>query len=236
MEAPLNKFVTYKRVSTQKQKDQGDSFVIQQGIIEKFLTQNNFGNYEIVGNYEEVETGTGRKKRKIVYDAINFCKENNATLIVATLWRFSRDNNFLEQVFNMNVEFIACDFPLLKDAALNRLILTIFVAVGAYEAAAIRERVRNGVRHAISKGKLVGYPGHKNKNNNLAHGRKQSAISRQGAAANNVNNTTSLLAIQQLKSDDKSWAEVATLLNTAGFRTSRGRLWGRQTVRQKAGG
>ena len=84
MEKDKGQYVSYLRVSTQKQGYSGLGLEAQKEIIKKYLHEKN-----PISEFVEVESGrkTNRPKLK---DALALCRKTGATLIVAKLDRLAR--------------------------------------------------------------------------------------------------------------------------------------------------
>jgi DNA invertase Pin-like site-specific DNA recombinase len=91
MPAHHGKFVSYYRVSTDKQGKSGLGLDAQKAAVEDRL---NGGRWQIVGEFVEVESGK-RASRPQLDAAIAACKKQKAKLIVAKLDRLSRNVSFL---------------------------------------------------------------------------------------------------------------------------------------------
>jgi DNA invertase Pin-like site-specific DNA recombinase len=92
------KFVSYLRVSTQRQGQSGLGLEAQQDFVLRFL---NGGKHELLGEFVEIESGRkGSKNRPQLMAALAECKAQKATLIIAKLDRLSRDVRFFLEVLD----------------------------------------------------------------------------------------------------------------------------------------
>src|SRR4051812_31092659 len=98
------KFVAYYRVSTGKQ-DNG--IEAQKQAVARYLASL---NCELLGNFEEVESGANNARPQLAA-AVKLAKAQKAILVIAKLDRLSRDAEFLLNLQNSNVDFVACDMP-----------------------------------------------------------------------------------------------------------------------------
>jgi DNA invertase Pin-like site-specific DNA recombinase len=87
----MEKFVSYLRVSTDRQGKSGLGLEAQRHQVEQHL--NSVGG-DLVSELVEVESGK-RNNRPKVHEAIALAKAHNATLIIAKLDRLSRNTLFL---------------------------------------------------------------------------------------------------------------------------------------------
>jgi len=101
------KFVAYYRVSTEKQEQSGLGLEAQKSAVEKYL---NGGNWELVGEFVEVESGK-RKNRPQLNAALALSKKQKATLIIAKLDRLARNLHFISGLMEARIEFLAVDNP-----------------------------------------------------------------------------------------------------------------------------
>ena len=131
MEKDKGQYVSYLRVSTQKQGYSGLGLEAQKEIIKKYLHEKN-----PISEFVEVESGrkTNRPKLK---DALALCRKTGATLIVAKLDRLARNVSFLSNLLESDVEIVFCDFP-----QANKMVLHILAAISQYEAELTASRTK----------------------------------------------------------------------------------------------
>lgn len=156
------KFVTYFRVSTQRQGQSGLGLDAQHETVKNYLKG---GNWEVVGEYTEVETGKGSNalsRRPQLAAALALCKKTGARLLVAKLDRLARNVHFISGLMESNVKFVACDLP-----EANELTLHIMSAFAAHEAKRISERTRDALRAAKARGVVLGKAGPANLKSNV---------------------------------------------------------------------
>ena len=107
MPAPI---IAYYRVSTQGQGRSGLGLEAQRKAVENFAAAENF---EIVGEFEEVETGKGSDaldRRPKLTEALKVAKKLKAPIVVAKLDRLSRDVHFISGLMAQKVPFIVAAF------------------------------------------------------------------------------------------------------------------------------
>lgn len=216
--AAAHRYVAYYRVSTAKQGASGLGLEAQKAAVRQFV-----GCTEcIIDEYTEVETGK-RNDRPELAAAIAAAKKHGAKLVVAKLDRLSRNAAFLLTLKESGVEFQACDVP-----ELNTLTLGVFASVAQFERERISERTKAALQAKIAQGHSLGVAGAANlvKSNAAQKG----ADARKHAARTNEHNVRAAAMAQALKSSNKTLRGIADALNTAGFKTSRGELWGASSV------
>lgn len=204
-----SRYVAYLRVSTQRQGSSGLGLQAQQEIISKYLN----GNSPIA---EFVEVESGRKSdRPQLHEALELCKKEKATLIVAKMDRLSRNVAFTSQLLDSGIEIVFCDFP-----KANRLVLTIISAISEYEAGLIRQRTKAALQVKKEQGCKLGKP--ENLMRNLDRAIANSRKTNMEKAKNNPNNRRAVALLRNLVKTTSNLSEMARLLNDEGFVTSRG--------------
>lgn len=144
------KFVAYYRVSTGRQGKSGLGLDAQR---ERVLSYLNGGNWSLVGEFTEVESGR-MNDRPALESAIKLCKKERATLVVATLDRLTRDLAFGAMLLNdRQVKFVCADFP-----EASREMLQMRMVFAEWEARKIGERTKAALGELKKKGKKLGSP------------------------------------------------------------------------------
>ena len=98
------KYVAYYRVSTAKQGQSGLGLEAKHLAVEEFL-QDRPG--ELMGQYTEVETGTGSNaltRRPELAIALKQCKREGATLVLAKPNRLGRNVHFVSGLLESGVQ------------------------------------------------------------------------------------------------------------------------------------
>src|SRR6476659_656273 len=101
------RYVSYLRVSTDRQGRSGLGLEAQRKAVEDFL---NGGRWDLIAEFVEVESGK-RDDRPKLAEALGLCRLHNATLVIAKLDRLSRDAAFLLGLQKAGVRFVAADMP-----------------------------------------------------------------------------------------------------------------------------
>lgn len=139
-------YVSYIRVSTERQGVSGLGLSAQQSAIQAHMRDN--PEWSIAKEFCEVETGT-RSDRPQLLMALAYCRLIGATLLVARLDRLSRNVAFLSTLMEQGVPFTAADMPFADETQLQ-----VMIVFAAHEAKKIRERTKAAL--AQSKKKLGG--------------------------------------------------------------------------------
>lgn len=143
----MNTYCTYLRVSTQRQGAQGLGIAAQRNMCENFIKQN---KGKQVQEFMDVESGTHRD-RKGLWQAIDYCKKNGCSLVIAKLDRMSRDVEFTFKVINTGIDIHFTDMPVL-----NSMILGVFAAVAQYEREMVSTRTKQALAVKKSRGVKLG--------------------------------------------------------------------------------
>lgn len=211
------KYVAYLRVSTQKQGYSGLGLEAQREIIHNHL-------HDTIPIAEFVEVESGRKSdRPKLKEALALCRKDGATLIVAKLDRLARSVSFLSNLLESDVDIVFCDFP-----QANKMVLHIISAISQYEAELIAARTKASLQAKKARGFKLGNPEH------LLNKHKQaiqnSIRTCRVKAENNPNNKRAVAMLRILMKENRSYSEMASILNQENFVTSRGCSFTKSTV------
>lgn len=211
------KYVAYLRVSTQKQGYSGLGLEAQREIIHNYL-------HDITPISEYVEIESGRKSdRPKLKEALTLCRKDNATLIVAKLDRLARSVSFLSNLLESDVDIVFCDFP-----QANKMVLHIISAISQYEAELIAARTKASLQAKKARGFKLGNPEHLLTKHKQAI--QNSIKTCRAKADNNPNNKRAVAILRILVKENRSYSEMANILNQEGFVTSRGSSFTKSTV------
>jgi DNA invertase Pin-like site-specific DNA recombinase len=143
------KFLSYLRVSTDKQGRSGLGLEAQRDAVSRYL---NGGRWKLVAEYVEVESGK-RNSRPQLQAAISHAKATGAKLVIARLDRLARNLYFVSSLQERGVDFVAADMP---DA--NRLTIHIIAAVAEAVGRTISENTKTALAAAKARGVKLGNP------------------------------------------------------------------------------
>lgn len=206
------KYIAYYRVSTKRQGESQLGLKAQKHAVERFISPE-----MIDKEFTEVETGTSKKYRPILNEAIELCKNTGATLIIAKLDRLARNVSFVSSLMDSKVKFKAVDMP-----QANELTIHIMSAIAQHEAKAISKRVKEGLAQSTKK---LGTPA-----NLTEEARLRGLESIRHKAKNNPNNKRALAFIKIMPYKEMKLRELAEELNSNGFKTSTGKDFGTTQV------
>ena len=210
-------YVSYLRVSTQKQGHSGLGLEAQREIIQKHL-------YDTIPITEFIEIESGRKKnRPKLKEALDLCRKTGATLIVAKLDRLARNVSFLSSLLESDVEIVFCDFP-----QANKMVLHILSAISQYEAELTASRTKSALQAKKARGCKLGNPEHLLGKHDQAI--QNSIMTCKTKADNNPNNKRAVAMLRTLVKEEHTLKEMADILNREGFVTSKGACFSKATV------
>jgi DNA invertase Pin-like site-specific DNA recombinase len=161
------KFVSYLRVSTDRQGKSGLGLEAQQKAVADYL---NGGSWQLVGEFVEVESGRNSDRRELE-SALALCRAHRAALVVANVSRLTRSVAFLSQLLAADVEIRFVDLPAIEGAT-GRFMLQQMASVAELEAGLIGERTKKALAAAKARGvKLGGFRGRAGTAEDCAKGR-----------------------------------------------------------------
>lgn len=213
----MKKYAIYIRVSTQKQGVSGLGLESQKKICEDYV-QSVKG--EVIAEFKDVESGKHRDRPGLI-DAVNFCKANKCTLLLATLSRLARDVEFTFKIVNSGIDIHFVDMP-----EMNTLTLGIFATVAQYERELTSERTKKALKAKKDRGFKLGAQ----KGIDTTKAWQQSAKVKRERAQKDPNNRIIWEMFTQAKEftkdgktpTSKEFERISGKLNRIGIRTSQG--------------
>jgi DNA invertase Pin-like site-specific DNA recombinase len=198
-----NRYITYYRVSTDRQGRSGLGLEAQQEAVHQYL----FGKTaDVIAEYVEVESGANNDRPKLK-EALAACRREKATLLIAKLDRLARSVSFISNLMDSTTDFVAVDMP-----HASRLVLHVMAAFAEHERDMIRERTKAALAAAKARGVRLGVNG-----SVLAARHKADAIAYAETLRSAIN-----AAIQ---SGARTTREIADYLNAVGIPSRQSRRW-----------
>ncbi len=204
------KFIAYYRVSTQKQGQSGLGLDAQKQAVLNYL---NGGNWKLVQEVVEVETGKGSDaldRRPQLKAAIDACKKQKATLIIAKLDRLARNVHFVSGLLESGVDFVCADMP-----QANKVMLQMYSVMAEWERDQISTRTKAALQAAKVRGVVLGVAGAANLKPNIEQ--RQQAASEFAGKLKNV--------IEGMKARGLTQRAMCEELNSLGVKTAKGGQW-----------
>src|SRR5262245_20387959 len=144
------RYVSYLRVSTPKQGENGLGVEAQREAVRRYLLSH---HGEQIAEFVEVESGK-RSDRPQMAAAVVLAKKRKATLLVAKLDRLSRSVAFIATLMDSKgFDLAIADVP-----GANRLTLHELAAAAEHERHMIGERTRHALAAAKARGIKLGNP------------------------------------------------------------------------------
>jgi len=219
--------VVYYRVSTKKQGESGLGLEAQRTYVKHFYQQ------EPLAELVETVSGKDVANRPQLRHAMALCKKHKATLVVAKIDRLSRNTEQALRIYSeLEGRLESCDIP-----NLDKFTLTLFMAIADRETELVRIRTKAALDE---KRKQVG---EWRKPTELFQSGKASLLgtaAKKEKALTNENNLKAADYIKQLrdnkvdKTDEegkptgemrqRTWREIADILNSKGFKSSKGHV------------
>lgn len=161
----MTKYVTYTRVSTQKQGVSGLGLEAQEMAVAHYIAAR---PGDVIGRFAETESGKSHVNRPELAKAIALCKKEGAVLLIAKLDRLARDLHFISGLMK-EVDFVAADMP-----NADKFMIHIYAAMAEREREMISERTKAAFKAAERRNGFMPGVGGRQKNAAKAASRAQS--------------------------------------------------------------
>jgi DNA invertase Pin-like site-specific DNA recombinase len=215
----MKKYIAYYRVSRKEQGISGLGLAAQRTSVTAYAKAQ---DAIIIEEYTEVETGTNKRERIEIQNAIARAKQEGAVLIIAKLDRLARQVTFVSSLLDSGIEFVAVDMP-----TANNFTIHIFSALAEQEAKLISSRTKQALAELKNSGVALGTP----KNLDCAARAKGVQKIRENAT-NNDRNRQAQSVIMSCKEKGMSYRQIANYLNQLNFKTRYGNEFMAPTVHQ----
>ncbi|CAH9013546.1 putative resolvase [Vibrio phage 277E43-1] len=226
-----NKFVIYKRLSKENKGKAQHGFNSQMLDIQYYLET--VSNSEIIGEYQEFVSG-GADVKPELEKAMEHCRKEGATLLIAKLDRLSRRVSQIACAMEGDVKFKVSTMP-----SANNLQLHLYAMLAEEERTNIRNRVKRGLEAAKAKGIKLGGASEvwktnfqKNKAAGLHKKTKEYSAARENRVLIAKAISSFVKTVQSVNRDEKGikLVDIATHLNNNKFKTPRGGMFAANSV------
>lgn len=198
-----SRFVAYYRVSTDRQGRSGLGLEAQREAVRSYVAQR---GGDVLDEFTEVETGK-RADRPQLAAALEACRRQKATLVIAKLDRLARNMAFVANLMEGRVDFVAADMP-----SADKFMIHIFAALAEEEGRRISQRTKAALAAAKARGVQLGRAGAI-----LAQRNREAAQAR----ADDLAATVRAIRLEGAR----TYRDVARELNARGVSTPMGKQW-----------
>jgi DNA invertase Pin-like site-specific DNA recombinase len=216
----MSQYVIYYRVSTKKQGESGLGLDAQRAYVDYF-----YRGKSILAELTDIRSGKTISQRPELQKALALCQQQGAILVVAKIDRLSRDTEQALQIYReLDGRLESCDIP-----NLDKFTLTLFMAIADRERELIGLRTKQALdqkRKQVGEWRKGG--GNEKK---AAAGLIGAEMAREQINGNENKRRAKVLATT-LRSAGKNLQAIADQLNTAGFKTVRGKTFDATRVRR----
>lgn len=220
------RFVSYLRVSTDRQGRSGLGLDAQRSAVTAFL---NGGDWSLVAEFVEIETGKNNDRPQLAL-ALERCRLTGGTLVVAKIDRLARNARFLLSVVEGSGDggVVFCDLPNLPAGPVGKFMLTQMAAVAELEAGLISQRTKAALAAAKERGtKLGGWRGGPVVDHRLATEARQKAADAFAAGVAPI--------ARSLRQTGLSLRQIGEKLTVDGIQTAHGGQWSADAVKRVMG-
>lgn len=209
MSTSTKQYVVYTRVSTAEQGKSGLGLEAQERDIELYLTNYSEKPYEVIGEFQDVLSGTTDDRPELA-KALNLARKTGAELLVAKLDRLSRKVSFIAALMDDHkVKLRVASMP-----NADKFQLHIYAALAEQERDFISKRTTAALAAAKARGVKLG-------------GLRDKTMKRNEAIQEKAKREADkvMKVIGPLKAAGQSLAAIAGTLNDMKVPTSRGGQW-----------
>lgn len=145
----------YARISTNDQ-----STLMQENELKHYAARR---GWCIVKTYRDKGVSGARTRRPALDELFVDCRRGKIDVVL--VWKFDRFARSLKQLVNaldlfrhLGINFVSCTEAVDTSVPYGELVFQIFGAIAQFERVLIGERVKAGLAHARSRGKVLGRP------------------------------------------------------------------------------
>lgn len=212
----MQKFISYRRVSTIEQGKSGLGLEAQSAAIARVVADR---GGRLIEDFEEVQSGKGSdalNRRPVLAQALKAAKAKKATLVVSRLDRLSRNLHFVSGLIDQG----ACDLLVADMPQADKRMLQVFAMVGEWERDAIASRISAALQAKKDRGESVGH---------VASLQPFNTQRADDAARFAAGMRPTLLAFYAQRMTQRQMVDA---LNSAGTRTAKGGPWSQMQLQR----
>jgi|TARA_R110002020_G_C16309517_1_gene773711 DNA invertase Pin-like site-specific DNA recombinase len=212
----MQRYVIYRRVSTQEQGRSGLGLDAQDRDIGLFLEGFSEVPYEVLGAFTDVLSGASDDRPELA-QALELVRKEKATLLVAKLDRLSRKVSFIATLMDDKaVQLRVASMP-----SADKFQLHIYAALAEQEREFISARTKAALAEAKARGVKLG-------------GLRDRTMKRNEVVQANARTRAEKVAqiVQPLRLQGASLRQIADALNTSAVPTARGGQWQASQVKR----
>ena len=209
--------VAYYRVSTVKQGQSGLGLEAQRASVLSYASSQGL---TVVEEFTEVETGTRKRRRPQLEEALAHTRRVGGTLLIAKLDRLARNVAVVATLMESGVRFVAVDMP-----EADNLTIHVMAAVAEREAQLISSRTKAALGARKARGLKLGKP-----ENLTLEARKAGAETTRQRAIRDMRTVAAYAGA--LRKQGMTLRAVAAELEQHGFQTRRGGPWSATQVKR----
>ncbi|UDF29944.1 UNVERIFIED_ORG: recombinase family protein [Roseateles sp. XES5] len=210
----MKRYVIYTRVSTAEQGKSGLGLEAQERDIHLFLQNFSETPWEIIGEFQDVQSGKVDDRPELV-KALQLARKEKAELLVAKLDRLSRDVEFIARTIKQATIRVA-SMPHADNFQLH-----IYAALAEQEREFISKRTKAALKVAKDRGRQLGGLRDKTMKRNEAIQEKA-----------RIEAERVMKIVGPLRNAGQTLATIAGTLNDMEVRTSRGGQWTAMQVKR----
>jgi DNA invertase Pin-like site-specific DNA recombinase len=203
----MERYVIYTRVSTAEQGKSGLGLEAQQRDIELYLQNFSETPWEIIGEFQDVQSGKVAERPELL-KALQLARKEKAELLVAKLDRLSRDVEFIARTIKQATIRVA-SMPHADNFQLH-----IYAALAEQEREFISKRTKAALQVAKERGRQLGGLRDKTMKRNEAIQEKARAEA-----------DRAMKIVGPLRNAGQTLSSIAETLNDMNVATSRGGRW-----------